>query len=219
LSQQVILERVMFLIPLVLSLTIHEFSHAWSAYLLGDDTAALQGRMTLNPIVHMDPIGTFLLPLVGVPFGWAKPVPVNPARFRRSVSMGTGMMITALAGPASNLVLALLCAVTSGVLYRFAPEFVDANRGLSSLLFTGMQLNVALAIFNMLPIPPLDGSRVAERLVPYAWRPAWARLTVAAPILLFVIIAGGSRFITAPTAWASHELHSLVWRIANAGLE
>src|SRR4051812_7061061 len=98
------MERAMDLIPLVLSLTVHEFSHAWSAWLLGDDTAALQGRMTLNPIVHIDPVGTFLLPLLGIPFGWAKPVPVNPLRFTRRFSMSTGMMITAVAGPASNAV-------------------------------------------------------------------------------------------------------------------
>src|SRR5688572_26569558 len=98
----------MMLIPLVLSLTVHEWAHAMSAYRLGDDTAAREGRLTLNPIVHIDPLGTLLLPLMGVPFGWAKPVPVVPTRFRRDVNMSTGMMITAAAGPFSNLVLAFL---------------------------------------------------------------------------------------------------------------
>src|SRR5574340_1315088 len=90
---------LMMLIPLVLSLSVHEFAHAWSAWKLGDDTADRMGRLTLNPIAHVDPIGTLLLPLLGVPFGWARPVPVNPARFRRNVNMNTGMAMTAAAGP------------------------------------------------------------------------------------------------------------------------
>ena len=80
----------MVLIPMLLSLTVHEWAHAWSAYRLGDDTASMQGRLTLNPIAHIDPIGTLILPLLGIPFGWAKPVPVNPTRFRRGVGMSTG---------------------------------------------------------------------------------------------------------------------------------
>src|SRR5438046_1465283 len=96
---QYLAERVMYLIPLILSLTVHECAHGVVALMLGDDTAQKQGRLTLNPIVHIDPLGTFLLPLLGVPFGWAKPVPVNAARFRRGVSPSWGMMVTALAGP------------------------------------------------------------------------------------------------------------------------
>src|SRR6476659_7441279 len=96
----------MMLIPLLMSLTVHEWAHAWSAHRLGDDTASMQGRLTLNPIAHLDFIGT-----LGLPFGWAKPVPVNPTRFRRGVNTSTGMVITAAAGPISNLVLALLAAV------------------------------------------------------------------------------------------------------------
>ena len=84
----------MILIPLVLSLTIHEWAHAWSAHRLGDDTAKMQGRLTLNPVSHIDLVGTLLLPLLGIPFGWAKPVPVNPTRFRRGVKMSTGMVPT-----------------------------------------------------------------------------------------------------------------------------
>src|SRR5262249_40137549 len=103
-----LLERILYLIPMVLSLTVHEWAHAYPGFRLGDDTAAREGRLTLNPLPHMDPIGTFLLPLLKVPFGWAKPVPVNPLRFRRDVTMRTGMMITAAAGPLSNLALAFI---------------------------------------------------------------------------------------------------------------
>ena len=84
-----ILDRLRIWVPLVLSLSVHEWAHAWSAWRLGDDTAARMGRMTVNPLAHIDPVGTLLLPLLGVPFGWAKPVPVNPARFRRDIHMRT----------------------------------------------------------------------------------------------------------------------------------
>src|SRR5271157_1843260 len=104
-DEQTILARLTFLVPLILSLSVHEWAHAWAAWRLGDDTARLLGRMTLNPLAHIDPLGTVLLPLLGVPFGWAKPVPVNPLRFR-GVSMSIGMLLTAAAGPISNIVLA-----------------------------------------------------------------------------------------------------------------
>jgi Zn-dependent protease len=206
--------RAMSLIPLVLSLTVHEFAHAWSAYLLGDDTAARQGRLTLNPIVHMDPLGTFLLPLLGIPFGWAKPVPVDPARFTRKVSMGTGMMVTAAAGPFSNAVLAVLCAVGYGLLYRLAPATLGAQPGLASLLLISMQMNIGLAIFNMLPIPPLDGSRVVEGLIPYGLRPAWARLAAAGPLLLLVALYAGGSLTRAPREWANGQMVRLIEAVA-----
>src|SRR3712207_2268072 len=91
-------DRVVWLVPVLLSLGVHEWAHAWSAWRLGDDTARLQGRLSLNPLVHMDPVGTLLLPLLGVPFGWAKPVPFEPLRFRRSVSLRTGTLLVAAAG-------------------------------------------------------------------------------------------------------------------------
>ena len=207
----------MYLIPLVLSLTVHEFSHAWSAWLLGDDTAQRQGRLTLNPLVHMDPLGTFLLPLLGIPFGWAKPVPVNPLRFTRKLNMGTGMVLTAVAGPASNLLLSLLCCVTYGVLLRHAGDWLDAHSAVEALLRTGMAMNIALAIFNMLPIPPLDGSRVLERFIPDRFRSSWASFATLAPVLLAMVFLTGGRFLTGPTTWANHCLDRLVWQVATFG--
>ncbi len=179
-----LLRNVFLLIPLVLSLSVHEWAHAYSAYRLGDDTAARLGRLTLNPISHIDPVGTLLLPLLGVPFGWAKPVPVNPARFDRKVSMRTGMMITASAGPVSNLVLAVLCVVVIGGMWRFGLR----NEALERLLGTSFELNVALAVFNMLPIPPLDGSRVADGLMPSRFRPAWEQFARVGPLALLAVI-------------------------------
>jgi Zn-dependent protease len=157
---------VKILIPLILSLSVHEYAHAWSAWRLGDDTAARAGRLTLNPLVHLDPIGTVLLPLLGIPFGWAKPVPLSPARFRRGVRMSTGVALTAAAGPLANVVLAVACTVAFGLLIRFQPQLAMPGSGTRELLLIMIQLNVALAVFNMIPIPPLDGSRVIDGLMP-----------------------------------------------------
>jgi Zn-dependent protease len=181
---QGLLENLALVIVLVLSLSVHEWAHALSAALLGDDTAKRLGRLTLNPVSHIDPVGTLLLPLLGVPFGWAKPVPVNPARFTSKVSMSTGMMITAAAGPLSNLVLALSCALLYTLIHRFAGQ----QPALLQLLGVGLFTNVALAIFNMLPVPPLDGSRVAEGLMPLRMRPTWERFARFGPLVLLAII-------------------------------
>lgn len=197
-DSNVLLERLVSLVPLILSLTVHEFAHAWSAWKLGDDTAEREGRLTLNPLVHMDPIGTFLLPMMGIPFGWAKPVPVNPARFRRDVNMTTGMMLTAAAGPLSNVLLAIASAVSYGLTLRWAPEVLETKGGLHELLVMVMWMNVGLALFNMLPVPPLDGSRVVEGLLPYRMRGMWERVLQVGPLLLLAVIYFGGRLIAGP---------------------
>lgn len=213
-SPDVIFERVMMMIPMILSLSVHEWAHAWSAYRLGDDTAALQGRLTLNPLVHIDPIGTVLLPLLGIPFGWAKPVPVNPARFRRGVHMGTGMALTASAGPISNLILAILCAVTLGLLFRFWPEGVRSQRGLAVLFSYGIQLNIGLAIFNLVPIPPLDGSRILELLVPASMRDGWESFKRVSPMLLMVVFTMGGFALAGPRNYLTGLMFDLLHRVA-----
>ncbi|XXF78234.1 site-2 protease family protein [Myxococcaceae bacterium GXIMD 01537] len=213
-DSNVLLERAMMLIPLILSLSVHEFAHAWSAWKLGDDTAEREGRLTLNPIVHIDPIGTLLLPLLGIPFGWAKPVPVNPTRFRREVNMSTGMMVTSAAGPLSNVLLAVASAVTYGLMLRWAPQVLQENPGVPQLLMLMMAMNVGLALFNMLPVPPLDGSRVVEGLLPYRLRGAWERVLQAGPFLLLAVIYFGGRFISGPSRWVQEKLHLLIIGLA-----
>src|SRR5574340_802071 len=121
---------LMMLIPLVLSLSVHEFAHAWSAWKLGDDTADRMGRLTLNPLAHVDPVGTLLLPLLGIPFGWAKPVPVQPHRFRPTVNMTTGMMLVAVAGPLANLGLAVLCVLVEALLLRLRSPAIAPGQSL-----------------------------------------------------------------------------------------
>ena len=155
---------LLMLIPMILSLSFHEFAHAQVARWLGDDTAERQGRLTLNPIAHIDPIGTLLLPAIGaltsIPLiGWAKPVPVNPARFRKNVNMWRGFALVSAAGPLSNLFLAVLAAAA----LAFGGDTVLGNPGLFRLVWAMFLMNVGLCVFNLLPLPPLDGSRLLPR--------------------------------------------------------
>jgi Zn-dependent protease len=209
-----IVARVLNLIVLLLSLTFHEFFHAFSAWKLGDDTAARMGRLTLNPIPHIDPIGTLLLPLLNAPIGWAKPVPVDPSRFRRGVNMGTGDIIVSAAGPLSNLLLGSIVAILLGLLGRFSPEMVARGSGVLEFLQRMMIVNAALAIFNLLPIPPLDGSHVAGSLMPYRWRPAWDQFARLAPFLLLGLILFGRSLIWPPIRFVSGLLWSMAAIIA-----
>ncbi len=182
-----LLERFARFIPVMLSLTVHEWAHAWSAWKLGDDTAKLQGRLTLNPLDHLDLVGT-LLPILGIPFGWAKPVPINPLRFRKEIRMSTGLWITALAGPVSNILIAVSCGV---VLFLIPNESLHSGqilgRTIVELLWNTLVINVILALFNLLPIPPLDGSRIVEAFLPNRLRPAWSQIVAISPILLVLV--------------------------------
>jgi Zn-dependent protease len=205
-----VFDKLLLLVPLILSLSVHEWAHAWSALKLGDDTAAKAGRLTLDPTAHLDLVGTVLLPLLGIPFGWAKPVPVDPSRFRPDVHPRTGMMITAVAGPLSNLLLALVLLVVIAVAVVALPHGVVPLR----LLETALALNVGLALFNLLPIPPLDGSRVVAGLLPEAAMPAWRAFAGLAPLLLIAVIVLPRQLdvglFDAPLRWAFQALDGLI---------
>lgn len=189
---------LLYFVPMVLSLGVHEFAHAWSAHLLGDDTARERGRMTLNPIVHLDTFGTLVLPALsilatGVAFyGWAKPTPINPARFRRSVSVRLGIAVTAVAGPLSNVLLGLASGLALGLLRRLEA----APGSVASLLVAFMSVNAGLAVFNLLPIPPLDGSRVLFGILPPRAAARFASVGALAPLLILAIVA-----LPAANAW------------------
>ncbi|HVO19534.1 MAG TPA: site-2 protease family protein [Anaeromyxobacter sp.] len=208
--------RLLNLIVLVLSLTVHEFFHAWTAWRLGDDTAARMGRMTLNPIPHIDLVGTILLPLLQLPIGWAKPVPVNPANFRRGVRMAAGDTLVSVAGPLSNLGLALCSGVALGALARFAPGVVAPGSAYRVLLQLLIEANVGLAVFNLLPLPPLDGSHVLGNLLPPQWRGAWIQLQRIGPILLLVVLFLGRGLVTRIIAPPIESIVDFVYGIARS---
>lgn len=189
---------ILTVVIFLLSLTVHEYAHARVAFALDDDTASRQGRMTLNPLAHIDLIGTILMPIIGsagVPvIGWAKPVPVNPLNFSRKFTMRGGMALVAVAGPVSNLILAL---VSTGLLWvvvhsGLVPE--GAQLHAVALLARLVFANIGLAIFNLLPIPPLDGSR----LMPRALDGVMEFLRRYVFIVFIVIIFFGGRFIAIP---------------------
>ena len=159
-----IIEHIPFALMVLISLPVHELSHGFIAYKLGDDTAYYQGRLTLNPFAHLDLFGTISMILFG--YGWAKPVPVNPMRFRGNMRLG--MALTAVAGPVSNLILSLICMV----LLKCANLLGGATEieffYFLGWIFAEMSFaNIGLAFFNLLPIPPLDGSRVLNYFLPY----------------------------------------------------
>ncbi|MBE6686936.1 MAG: site-2 protease family protein [Ruminococcaceae bacterium] len=168
--QKETLIMVLLSIPVIMfSLSFHEFSHGLAAKCMGDPTAYNLGRLTLNPAKHLDPMGTLMMLIVG--FGWAKPVPINTRHFKNPK---WGMCLSALAGPVSNLLLSYICFVVANVINVYAGRFVSLENETSYfivlalfLFFTvAFQLNIYLAVFNLLPVPPLDGSRIMFVLLP-----------------------------------------------------
>lgn len=157
-------EILLIALPLLVAVILHEVAHGWVADRLGDPTARQMGRLTLNPLAHIDPIGTVLMPIflmltTGFFFGYAKPVPVNFWNLR---DPKRDMVWVAAAGPATNIALAIVC----GLLYRAVPDNVGGLLPLATIVALSVQLNVLLAIFNLLPIPPADGGRILVGLLP-----------------------------------------------------
>lgn len=187
-----VVQSLMYLAAILLSITFHEFVHAWSANELGDPTARRMGRMTLNPIKHFDILGALMIVFMafgGMGLGWGKPVPVNPTNLRGNsrVSMG----ITSAAGPFSNLVLAAVAAIP----LRLIPEMLGP---VAAFLVVLVITNVSLAVFNLLPLPPLDGFGVLQGVIgtlrgrrAYEWGQALDRVANYGPILLLALLAFG----------------------------
>jgi Zn-dependent protease len=183
-------------IVLLFSLTIHEMAHAWTADRLGDPTARLLGRVSLNPLVHADPVGTILMPLVaaftGLPLlGWAKPVPVNVRNLhhhRRDYLLVVG------AGPASNIVMAIVASLLLAAIVPVSPVRLgepNITAPLASLLSLAIQINVLLAVFNMIPIPPLDGGNLVIGLLPDRLSMVVSRVRQYGFLILYALILSG----------------------------
>jgi Zn-dependent protease len=182
-----------YYVVLLFSLSVHESAHGWMALRMGDDTAARQGRITLNPLSHIDPIGTVVIPLLqifwgGVPLlGWAKPTPVGAQNFQR---LARGHVLVAGAGPASNVVLAVLF---TGALYVGRHSSLADSDAALALLNTGVYMNVVLALFNLVPLPPLDGSWVASWGLPRSVAARYDQVVVPyGQWLLLILFATGA---------------------------
>ncbi|MGE3693383.1 MAG: site-2 protease family protein [Novosphingobium sp.] len=226
---ETLLKAAALIVPLVFAIVFHEVAHGYVAKLLGDPTASDRKRLSLNPLRHVDPIGTVILPgilaLLKAPvFGWAKPVPVNKWRLRNPRS---GMMLVAAAGPGTNLVMAGLGAVLLGLLARVfagmgepsaASAFIAAN------LYWFIQINVFLALFNLIPIPPFDGSHIVEGMLPRDLAERYAQLHRFGFTLVFLLlivlpslIPGFDlvgRYLIPPVTWMIDQYMSLATAVA-----
>lgn len=220
-SPDMIHQALIWIVPLVVAIVFHEIAHGLVAKLLGDPTASEARRLSLNPLRHVDPVGTIVVPGMLVlahlpPFGWAKPVPVDKWRLRNP---RVGMMIVAAAGPASNILMALLTAAGLGVLLRVVPH-ATWLAAVVPVLWAFIVINLSLAFFNLMPIPPFDGSHILEGLLPEraaAWYGRSRRLGFAMVLVLIVVLPRlipgfdpVGRWVGPPVDWLTGRIEDLV---------
>lgn len=194
-------------LPVLFAITLHEAAHGYVARLLGDPTAYLAGRISLNPVRHIDPVGTIAVPLfllfaaklmggAGFIFGWAKPVPVNWSRLKRPKQ---DILWVALAGPAANFVMALLWTVLLKVLVIAGASATDFW---AQMAIAGIQINIVLMVFNLLPLPPLDGGRIVYSLLPMKWAQPYARIEPYGMLILLLLLFSGVLWqVLQPIIW------------------
>jgi Zn-dependent protease len=203
---------------LLISVALHEFGHAWMANRLGDDTPKRQGRVTLNPHAHADPIGTLLLPVVGGiyssasgiagGFGWGKPVQWQPSRIRRGIKMSTANILVSFAGPAMNLILATVVILTHIILIK--TEVLSGTAQIDKILIAAAATNFILFFFNLLPIPPLDGGHIAQAFTPYRHRERFDAYAKYGPFIILgvMLIPQVRQVFSVPATWCTQGLYS-----------
>lgn len=194
-------EIVFQVIVLLFAISFHESAHAWMASRRGDPTARMLGRITLNPIKHVDPVGTVLLPIIciatGLPvFGWAKPTPVDPRNFKQPV---LDDVLTSLAGPVSNFLLVVISAIVLAILVRLPQSTRTGAEPLAVFFYVSLEINVLLGLFNLLPVPPLDGSHVFRHLLPERMQRIYDTIGMIGLVVVFLfagrILAPAMNFV------------------------
>ncbi len=213
-NQLTLMQRiVVWILPVIFAITVHEVAHGWIAKKYGDNTASAQGRLTLNPIKHIDLVGTILLPGLllltgtGFIFGWAKPVPVDARNFKNPRK---DMAIVALAGPISNLLMALAWALLARIAVMIGVEFISVP--IIYMGVAGISINLVLALINLLPIPPLDGSRVLTGILPSYWAWKYNQLERYGFIILLILLY--TRILNAVLEYPMYVAQQLFFSIA-----
>ena len=169
----------------LIAITFHEFAHAYVADKLGDDTPRMQGRLNLNPLSHMDPIGSLLLLTAG--FGWGKPVEINPRNFKREITLSKGEALVSIAGPAMNFLLAILFTIIYYIFGLFNIANIEIAEIIGNIILYTVMINIGLGVFNLIPLPPLDGSKILMHFLPYNGK-KWFQEKQMIFYIIFVVI-------------------------------
>ncbi len=220
-STESILILLLTLLAVLISITFHEFAHAFSADKLGDDTPRQQGRLTLNPLKHIDPVGFILLIVAG--FGWGRPVQINPVKFKRNISMTKAEAIVSIAGPLMNFFLAIISTIILGVLLKY-DFLINLPYRIAWLIIIFMielvSINIGLGLFNLIPLPPLDGSKIINPFLPYNAK-VWFERNEMILYMVFIVIwvTGIAGLIITPCINGTVKgLFALIGNILNVNL-
>ncbi|MBL4932083.1 MULTISPECIES: site-2 protease family protein [Clostridium] len=205
------LTAVLSIPAILVAFTFHEYAHAWMADRLGDKTARFQGRLTLNPLAHVDPMGFIMILIFG--FGWAKPTPVNPRAFKNYYKDDLKVSI---AGPLANLIVAIIFAVITGIFFRLAMgSSGDLAYLTAKMLLMIVTINVNLFFFNLLPVPGFDGFNILEDLFPSAFRRIGDQIYKYQMIIFFIVVFFAWKVISGPSALVIDQLLKLMYFVAN----